>query len=253
MATADIPVFDIVGGSLSRVFGRLGQVFSVGLLPMILYFVISVVGTIVAINMPNSQLLSSVISLLGWLVLGFFIIAWHRVVLEGYKDGASKAKFEFGPREQKFFGFYVLFAVVTFIATVICTALIVTSGTVGYIVTIVVVLALIYVFTRLQIVFPASAIGEPTSLAIAWRESAGAFLQMFAINVVLVIVLFLAALIIGLVIGIIVALFAATGSVIVVAIVGSLLSTILYFILVAVFTTAVSLVYRKLVPGPLPA
>src|ERR1700733_1897097 len=106
-----LPVSDLVIGALNRVFRNLPQVFKVGLLPMIAAFVVIIAGALIGIA-TGSQFLLLLGSLSGYAVLGFFALAWLRLLLQGSKgEAADAAKFEIGPREQKFFAYYGLLLV----------------------------------------------------------------------------------------------------------------------------------------------
>lgn len=252
--TKTVPVFDTVSAAFKQVFGNLSLVFRVGLLPIIIIVALNVVGVLLA-QSTGSQSIAFILNIAALIVLIFFVLAWHRVVLFGINNDTGKMDFSFNPRSNKFLGYYigllVAFGVIVAIGVAIAAGL---GGFIGGLIGVLIFAAVFYAFTRLSLIFPAIAADHPATLQTAWAQSAGIFLRMIAINLLIgvaaLIVLFVVGFIIGLILALVIGM--SGGSLVVIAIVSSLVTVPIEIVFVAVFAAALSYVYRYVTDHPNP-
>jgi hypothetical protein len=244
----NLPVAEIVTESVNRVFKNLPQVIAVGLLPLIVFFAITLFGSLLAI-LARTSAIAMLATMLAYGALGFFALAWMRVVLNGYQGDASRARLALGAGDQKFWGYYLLLLVPALLLGLIGLSLPGGSLT-GTLVSLFLVLVVVALCSTVQLAFPAAAIGEPTNLDKAWQQGMHVLGPMVGINLVL-------ALIVGIPIVIVdyalnqlaIQLYASLGmgGLILVVVIANIVFAPIYLIGMALFSTAVCLVYRRVV------
>jgi hypothetical protein len=246
----DIPVADIVVGSLNRVFKNLPQVFTIGLLPLIVFFAIILFGSLLGL-LARAPAIGTLAAIIGYFVLGCFALAWMRVVLQGDKGDASRAKLAFSPADQKYWGYYSLLIIPVFLLGII-SLLLQAAGWTGTIVGLFLTLVVVGLYSTVQLVFPAAAVGEPTSLDTAWQQGMHILGSVVGANLILALVVALPMLLIDFVLGQLafqLGQSAGIGGVVVVVIIAAIVFTPIYLIGLALLSTAACLVYRRVVPG----
>ena len=249
-----VPVFDTVSAAFKQVFANMALVFKIGLIPIIAVIALNVVGVLVA-QSTGSQAISFVLNIAALIIMLFFVLAWHRVVLFGINSETSKINFVFTPRANKFLGYYIGMLVAFGVAMAVGVAIAYgVGGFIGGLIGFIIFAAVFYVFTRLSLIFPAIAADHPATLQTAWAQSSGIFLRMIAINLLIgvaaVIILFVIGFIIGLVLVLILGMSGA--GLVIITIVSSIVTVPIEMVFVAVFAAALSYVYRYVTEHPNP-
>jgi len=245
--TTNISVGDVVVASLNRVFKKLPEVITVALLPAMVFFGVVLFGMLIG-RLAHSQFLFSLAWIIGDVVLGFFALAWIRVVLKGYQGNASRAKFSLAPADQKFWMYYGVLLVPVILLSII-SGLLQGSAIASIIILLFLGLVVVGLYTTVQLVFPAAALGEPTGFDRAWQQGMNALGPMLGINVILALIFAIPFNLINYgLIELAGQMFVAMGEsgVIVVLIIMAIIFTPMYFIGMALMATAVSLVYQRL-------
>lgn len=243
---ATIPVLDVVGDTFARVFKNLPKIFIIGIIPIAIYFAVVVVGSLLAV-LTKVFILGVLFELIAYFTMAPFALAWIRFVLQG----DAKFALAFGPREQQFFAYYALLMVPVFLLLLIGLAMS-SLGFASIIISFVLILGIVALYTMLQLVFPAAALGEPTGLEKVWKESIPVYAPMLGVNMITVGIIGVPMLIILYVLYLLttsLAINLGTGGLIVAVFLANLIFTPLIFIAMALLATAVALVYRRVVPG----
>lgn len=203
--TASLPRLGIaatVSGAYRAVFGQLWPLCKAASLPFVLSLVIGGIGAVVA---ENHFALDIGIQLLGLLPLAIFGIAWSRIVLIGPQSGAIPRPL-FGRRTWAYFS-YLLVQVMLIILPMFALGF-VDAGTtflesridpafdlensaakVALMVPVIfaVYLTLLYLLTRLALVFPAVALDQKLGFSGSWRLTRGSGLKLYMALILIVI------------------------------------------------------------------
>ena len=249
-----VPVFDTVSAAFKRVVGNLSQVFRLGLVPMVLVIVLNALGALLA-QSTGSQAIAMIFNILALIVLIFFVLAWHRVVLLGFNNDTGRIDFAFTPRSNKFLGYYIGLLVACGVIIAIGAALgYALGGAIGALIAIAIYAAVFYTFTRLSLIFPAIAADHPATLQSAWTQSNGIFWRMIAINLLIALAAVIVLFVVGFVVGVILALILGMSgaNIFIITLVTSIFTTPIELVFIAVFTAALSYVYRYVTEHPNP-
>ncbi len=219
---------------------------------MIAAFVVTIAAALIGIA-TGSQFILLLGSLAGYAVFGLFALAWLRLLLQGSKGAAADAaKFEVGPRDQKFFAYYGLLLVPVFLLMLI-GMLLQNSGFAGTFVGLILALGVVALYTAIQFVFPVTALGDSAKLDSTWKQIQPDYGPMFGVNAILAIVIAIPLLIVSYILGLIIvdlAVSAGMGGLIVGVVIADAIMTPIYLVAIAVMVTGLALVYRRVTGGP---
>lgn len=190
-----LPVWQIVLQTYGFVFGNLGALFRVGLIPMAVYGALIM---LIQVDLQTEEFrriaegevfvpISGLTGILFALPVLLFATAWHRYSIS--RDPAMTGVFSLrlGKAELVFLGYGILVYAMIFIAGI---AIGIVGGVlaafVGQWFMVVMVFAVIAVMSvfliRLTLVFPAAAIGATAGIKDSWRATRGSFWRILAIT-----------------------------------------------------------------------
>jgi hypothetical protein len=185
-----IPLLEVVALAYRRVFGRLGLMFELGWLPILVLLALSIVPALVlghgavtaddALGFDLPELLEMPVALL---CLTAFAVRWHQAMLFAQPSAMPRGLF---PRA---WGRFLLYALITYAVSFAILGVLIVSGVtadmaspqdvpppaVAAVAGVLAVLTFVLwlVTARLALLFPASAYGEKLSWPAAWRLMRG--------------------------------------------------------------------------------
>ncbi len=251
MTTTTIPVVDIFADTFARVFKNLPKIFTIGVIPIVAYFGVTLVAYLIAI-LAKVTFITLPFEIVAYFIMMPFALAWMRFILRG----EDKFKFAFGPTEQKFFAYYALLMVPVLVLLLIGLALSTIGGFASVIISYILILGIVALYTMLQLVFPAAALGDPTGLEKVWKESVPNYAPMLGINMIVFNVAGIPILIVLYLLYVLTVAMTQSigiGGAIIGLLLGNIIMTPLMFIALALMVTAVALVYRRLQGAPVVA
>ena len=187
-----LPIWGLANEAYGLVFGNLSTLASLAILPM----AIGYLAWIAALTMSGGSMMEMAeagasdplwwgLQILGGLVGAVFVVSWHRFVLLGQRDSATPVQFRLGRRELKFFLYFVVISLPTYLGGVL-------SSLAGWMMGseagsgLVLVLALMGAFVlgvvvgvRCSFIFPALSVDADGGLVAAWRATKGVSWRLF--------------------------------------------------------------------------
>ncbi len=179
-AQPKLPVWATIAGAYRFVFQNLSGVAKVATVPYLLFLVLYW-AAVLPIDLVEGSPIVKFLPILFILLIFPFLTKWHRVTLRGPTVEKPRIGLEVGRREVTFLSYLlVLFIIAMLIVVGPAFAFMLVAG-IQYVFIPVILLfpTYLYLASRVSLVFPATALGRKSSLAMAWRQSAGNGWRLF--------------------------------------------------------------------------
>jgi len=200
MAAQPLPIGESVRNAYARLGELLGQLPRAAAGPYVLSLLLSLPAALFPPG-PSSELAFALLSLLPYTL---FAVAWHRLVILGPAIAPPRLVPAWRSRHWRFLGYSLLLvglAAPGALAAVLLAGLLMPAQGVASLLLVVLSVGLAYLFARLSLVLPATALDEPYRLRHAWEHSRGQGLRLLAILLLALLPLMFVTLLVGSLLG----------------------------------------------------
>jgi hypothetical protein len=167
-----ISIGAIFGESYGLTFGNLGLFARVAAIPFALIMAMSLAVLFFAPPRPPGWMTTAQ-EILTFIIQVPLLTSWHRFTLLPRSQALPTMGFVFTLREVRFFGYLLLMTLSFSLPFFLLAAAVPMFGSGAAVVFFMAVVAVLLLWARLGLVFPACAVGDPVRLADSWQRTLG--------------------------------------------------------------------------------